>query len=56
MVYLQILTRAQVFLMFRDFRVVRYDATTGKMLPVAVIPDVAFYEVIPGIQELEMLP
>lgn len=56
MIYLQMLTRAEVFAEFKNYRVVRYDAYKQAMVSVPVIPEVAFYEVIPGIQELELLP
>jgi|LakMenEpi03Aug12_release.lakeMendotaPanAssembly.Ray.scaffolds.fasta_scaffold140618_1 hypothetical protein len=56
MVYLQMLTRAEVLKQFNKYKVVRYDVKTQSMVSVPVIPEVAFYEVIPGIQELELLP
>jgi len=56
MVYLQMLTRAEVLKQFNKYKIVRYDVKTQAMVSVPVIPEVAFYEVIPGIQELELLP
>lgn len=55
MVYLQMLTRAEVLNQFHKYKVVRFDSRTSAMVSVPVIPEVAFYEVIPGIQELELL-
>lgn len=55
MVYLQILTRDQVLREFSEYKVMKFNKYLGAFKSVPVIPEVAFYEVYEGIQELELL-
>lgn len=51
--YIQFLTRAQVFEL--KYKAVKFDKVTKKFRTLPVIPEVGIYEVIPSIQEIELL-
>jgi hypothetical protein len=51
--YIQILTRAQVFEL--NYKAVKFDRNSRKFKSLPVIPEVGIYEVIPSIQEIELL-
>lgn len=54
MKYIQILTRAQVFAM-TGYKAVKFDQNSKAFKVLPVIPEIGIYEVIPSIQELELM-
>lgn len=55
MLYLQMLTRADIRQQYPTFKVVKYDKVTQKFLPLSIAPDIGIYQVVKGIEELELI-
>lgn len=55
MVYLQFMTPNEVRAQYPKYRVVRYSKVTHKFEPIHILPSLAVYQVVKGIEELELI-
>lgn len=55
MLYLQMMTPNDIRAEYPDFKIVKYNKVTCKFEPVTSIPSIAVYQIVKGIQELELV-
>lgn len=55
MVYLQFMTPNEVRAQYPKYKVVRYSKVTHKFEPIHILPSLAVYQVVKGIEELELI-
>lgn len=55
MLYLQMMTPNDIRAEYPNFQVVKYNKVTQKFEPVIKLPSIAVYQVVKGIEELELM-
>jgi hypothetical protein len=53
--YLEILTPNQIDQQYPRFRIVKYNPATNKFEPISTIPSIGVYQLVKGIEELELI-
>lgn len=55
MMYLQMLTPNDIRTEYPNYRIVKYSKVSQKFEPVKIVPSLAVYQVVKGIEELELI-
>lgn len=55
MLYLEMLTPSEIRVAYPKYKIVKYNKALKRFEPVAHLPSVAVYQVVKGIEELELI-